>query len=529
MNFTLISPETKAEAEIILPCTEEEITKLCLKLEVKNTSKTEVLISKIKNQEGDKDLFLLLGRKTCCLEELNFLMKALSAMKSTDKELFFMASGENTSEDLPYLINLLYNLHCFSVISDFACLHLMGRALHLSQEEASEENFDNTAFFLQSIQDGKFKITEKGVVFVDKSQWKDRYVNGNFPYLQEKHAPLSLKIFNKDSCEYLNLPTTETALFKVFERMGVSSLSDCSMELRGLSLFEGMESILIEEFTFKNCSKLALALSKLRKDEREQVEELIHFTKISSFSDLLLLISCLDHFSVLPKVSTPEEYGKYLVSRMNRVKFDEKLTVYVDFASYGQQIATEERGIFTECGYLKYDGYNKKMAEILGENLGYVARTGEKTGEMKLFMPIHYRFHSGHEVDDLSELYAPLQEKLVEYQESMGEIRGFMGLYPSRDAIHAKVEKYHFDVEFVESDLYGVVVLDLNDQLTEEECLRMKQVIGGQAAGCISEMLKPEVFEVEGEKVEVFLWNSSHWYLKTKEELMDYLGKYEKG
>lgn len=518
MNFTLISPENKKEAVLSLPCCEEGISAFCTSLEVKNTAKTEVIVAKM---EKHPDLFLLLGRKTCCLEELNFLMKALAGMKSAEKELFFMATGANSSEDLPFLINLVFNLSCYSVISDFSYLHLMGRALHLSQGESSEEHFDNTAFFLQSIQDGKFKITEKGVVFFEKSQWKDHYMEGQFPYLPEKHSPFALKITKEDNSEYLNLPTKESALFKVFDRLSVKELKDCTMEVYGLSSFEAMESIVIGEFTFQNCNKLAKLMSKLRADEREKVEELVEFVKITSFSDLLVLVSSLDFFSVLPEVKTAEEYGQFLVSRLNRGKFDEKLSEYIDFEAYGQEISHGERGVFTDSGYLKYEGYNQEMIDILVKNLGYEPRTGQKTGELKLFMPITTDATEKLQPEVLLNLLPLVQKFLAEYQEKLDQPRGFMSQYPNRDSIYAKVEKYIFDAEKQSDSLFAVAILNLNDQLTAEELQRMKQVIGGQVAGNLNEMLEQESFVAEGEVGKVSLWNASHWYLKTEDELKE--------
>ncbi len=94
-----------------------------------------------------------------------------------------------------------------------------------------------------------------------------------------------------------------------------------------------------------------------------------------------------------------------------------------------------------------------------------------------------------------------------------------MTQYPSRDSIHAKVEKYVFDAEIVGDLLQTVAVLDLNDQLKEEELLRMKQVIGGQVAGSLNEKFDGELFQIKEDKVKISVWNSSDWYLKTEAEL----------
>ncbi len=75
MNFTLISPENQKEAVLSLPCCEEGISTFCANLQIKNTAKTEVIVKKM---DKHPDLFLLLGRKTCYLQEmksLNWMVK----------------------------------------------------------------------------------------------------------------------------------------------------------------------------------------------------------------------------------------------------------------------------------------------------------------------------------------------------------------------------------------------------------------------------------------------------------------------
>lgn len=121
MIFTLISEETEQVSEINLPCSEQELTDFCVSVSDKNTSTTKVTVSKISES---KELFLLLGRNIYNLDELNFFVKALTSLKTTDKELFFIVAGGNMDISLSFLVNLCYNLHCYSVISDFSCLHL---------------------------------------------------------------------------------------------------------------------------------------------------------------------------------------------------------------------------------------------------------------------------------------------------------------------------------------------------------------------------------------------------------------------
>ncbi|MFI3255509.1 MAG: hypothetical protein R3Y63_14420, partial [Eubacteriales bacterium] len=149
MNFILLSPETGKKEELTLPCSEDDFARYCQAVGVKNSSETMVTVERISQ---NTDLYLLIGGQTCKLEELNFLLKGIKSLKSEEKDLFLMASHANAQEELPFFINLVFNLQCFSVISDFSYLHLIGRALHLNESDGVEENFDNTAFFLQSLQ-----------------------------------------------------------------------------------------------------------------------------------------------------------------------------------------------------------------------------------------------------------------------------------------------------------------------------------------------------------------------------------------
>ncbi|MFI3255784.1 MAG: hypothetical protein R3Y63_15880 [Eubacteriales bacterium] len=156
--------------------------------------------------------------------------------------------------------------------------------------------------------------------------------------------------------------------------------------------------------------------------------------------------------------------------------------------------------------------------------------------QMKLYFPLYMELLqgvsemgamiSGDGKEEKSEkfmsVFLPyIQQKLLRFHEELGESRGFMGQYLSRDSINAKVEKYIFSAEQVETDLYGVAILDLNDALSKEELGRLKQIIGGHAAGSINESLRKEIFEWDSKEIEVSLWNSSFWFLKTEEEFQE--------
>ncbi len=250
-------------------------------------------------------------------------------------------------------------------------------------------------------------------------------------------------------------------------------------------------------------------------------------SKIRNFSNLLVLISCFDHFSVLQDVKTPEDYGKFLARQKIDLNYEDELCFFVDFHAFGEKMASRERGVFTEAGYLKYAGYSQEMAEILAESIGYTPRNAVTSTKLKLFMPVLVENITAEEENTivslegkmLVEVTEYLQNLLGEYQQGMVDPRGFMGQYFSQDSLNAKVERYTFDVGNLQNELIGVVNLDLNEELTTEEMQRMKQVIGGQAAGAVNKLLHENTIQREEGIFKVSLWNSSCWFLKTAEEL----------
>jgi len=87
-------------------------------------------------------------------------------------------------------------------------------------------------------------------------------------------------------------------------------------------------------------------------------------------------------------IKNAEQYGRYMICDSGHFKYDENLEEYIDFKSFGEQKIKNERGAFTDKGYIVYYGYNEDLKNLLSENLGLMIERKTKPQELKLYMPL---------------------------------------------------------------------------------------------------------------------------------------------
>ena len=104
---------------LTFPSKEKELQILCDSLGVANTTKTEIKIGSVHNNER---LSTLLSDKTVNLDELNFLMKRLDSFDQKELTTFYAAAYAEKAETMTELINLSFNTHCYSLVADFSDL-----------------------------------------------------------------------------------------------------------------------------------------------------------------------------------------------------------------------------------------------------------------------------------------------------------------------------------------------------------------------------------------------------------------------
>ncbi len=96
--------------------------------------------------------------------------------------------------------------------------------------------------------------------------------------------------------------------------------------------------------------------------------------------------------------------------------------------------------------------------------------------------------------------------------------RGLMNWYHEQDTVNEKVKLVEFDAEYREGQLWGVAKCEISGKLEEEEIETLKEYITSQAADGFGEGFEQQDIDIMEGILNVHLWNSDNWDIKTEEE-----------
>ncbi len=526
------------------PSKEKELQILCDSLGVANTTKTEIKIGSVHNNER---LSTLLSDKTVNLDELNFLMKRLDSFDQKELATFYAAAYAEKAETMTELINLSFNTHCYSLVADFSDLNAVGRQMYLTEQMAVSteelESLDGRKYFESMIAENPNPvITPYGVVYRNSNEIVQTYDGRNFPYYQYENTPITLLLSAQNRSEYLYLPMEQSEINKALERLGAKSLEEIHWQVEEHNIPDNLADMAVKDQSdLYALNQFAEIFKEMGQREVISLSELAAFVKITKGEELKTLAGCMYEFESFPDIHTLEQYGRYMICESGRIEYDKNLEDYIDFKSYGQDKISRETGTFTSKGYLLYHGYDLEMQGILNKNIGLKIKELHEPQELKLYMPL--RAVTYQDENDYGDLYQVdyeidvYSEELSSYEDEIrtaiinhrldDEKRGMMDYYDQPDTVNAKVQKYLFDVEVIDGELMGVAVLTLNAPLNQGELIKIKEAIEGQCSDGFGEGLEQREIKCNGKEVYVSLWNSHDWSLKTAEEMGITEQKYE--
>jgi hypothetical protein len=103
-------------------------------------------------------------------------------------------------------------------------------------------------------------------------------------------------------------------------------------------------------------NELCRAAEQLSPADREKLGAVVSFAKSEQAGEIANLAKNLEQFDYVPKVRTPEEYGKHMIIESGHFEYDENLVGYIDFPRYGAERIEQEQGQFVDRGYVAYQG-----------------------------------------------------------------------------------------------------------------------------------------------------------------------------
>src|SRR5699024_533394 len=81
------------------------------------------------------DMNEVLKGKECNVDELNFLFKRMDSFDTKERKKFLASAFAKKPKTIAELINLTFNIHCYSLVSDFNNLETVGKDLYLSEKQ----------------------------------------------------------------------------------------------------------------------------------------------------------------------------------------------------------------------------------------------------------------------------------------------------------------------------------------------------------------------------------------------------------
>lgn len=521
-----------------IPCTEKQIDKLCEVLGIPNNSQTVITVDSVYMDDRANSL---LKDKTVNLDKLNYLAKRLDSFDAKEMTTFYAVAYGEKLDNIDSLINLTFNTHCASVVSDFSDIESIGKDMYLTEQGATTmkelDSLDGESYFKKVLANHPSPmVTPYGIVYRNKNPYEQVFDGIHFPEYHWKENFGTASIYYNGEREYLYFPFEETELKKALERLGAEDIKSCEIELDSEILTHKILAAITEGEPIQEKMQNIIAFSKRFDEigirEKPYLDFLVEHLNPKTEKDLNIIMDSMYEFEVFHGIRSAEEYGRYMICDSGHFEYDDNLFDYIDFEKYGAHRLAMENGAFVDDGYILYHGYNMELGEML-EEIGIEVEPQE-TQVLKLYMPL--KGSTYYDENDYGDLYQTdyemevYPEELAEYEDAISEAleknslpeekeRGLMKYYDSADSVNAKVKRYDFSVENVGGKLMGVATLQLNAPLADNELEKIKSEISGQVSDGWGEGFEQREVNCNGKEIYVSFWQSKNWSLQTAEEL----------
>ena len=373
MIIQITNQSTGEVINISLPCNEKMIQSICDNfLYAENTAFTEVHVMKVlENVKAN----VLLQNRQFKLDELNLFTKCLERLDKNELATFYASAYGINSRELKEFINLSFNTQSYSVVADFSNLDKLGKSLWLKEQGAmSMEVFEaiDGQEYIQNMMESQPSpmVTPYGIVYRNANELQMMYNGKCSPPVLWGENPITVCLNTKLDRDFLYLPVQKSEVTKALQRLGISCLSDCEMEIEDYNLPENMENIIFQELKLDSLNELAKSLKEIGDGEHDYLSKLVAYTKVNTVPELKILLNCWQEFEMFDHIHTPLAYGTYMICDSGHFEYDSNLEDYVDFKRYGEENVALDKGVFTEKGYILYQGFNSEMINILRNNLG---------------------------------------------------------------------------------------------------------------------------------------------------------------
>ena len=318
--------------------------------------------------DGDVPILKRLEKTAVNVDELDYLVKRLDSFDRRELAQFQGVAVSRGYFDMTDLINLTFCCQDATVVQDFSDLASIGRAHYLdihggaTADELQSLDARKLALSLLLNEDGK--ITPYGVVYDNGMKLEQLYDGNHFPdYHYSGDAVLTVAMTDRNlpndtaPITWLQFPMNDYQIERARLRAGISFPEDMLLRYSDSELPEELTALLIDGENIYDINKLCAAFSDLDQGSRQKLGAVLQMVLPDDLTQAQNLLRQLDLFDFIPNVSTPAEYGRYIIMESGHFEYDENLDGFYNFEKYGSWRMNQELGEFVNGGYVSYHGF----------------------------------------------------------------------------------------------------------------------------------------------------------------------------
>ena len=312
------------------------------------------------------------------LDELDYLAKRLDSFCAGEVAQFQAMAERLDLTDIRDFINLTFCCQQATVITDFSDLEAVGRAHYMNLYGGCAntqvlENLDGYETALLLIDSGAGTVTRYGVVYDNGMRLEQLYDGKHLPEYHYEPDLLTVSLTsmqepkNTEHVTWLYLPAARGQIERAMLRSGIQDPEDMRFQFESSSFPAEINAALdFRQESIYELNDLAAAVEPLSPADRRKLGAAVRLAQPDCASQVRQLVKNLDQFEFAPNVQTSAEYGRYMIQQSGHFSYDPNLEDVYDYERYGLQRMEQEYGMFTDSGYVSYQG-TMSLEELMME------------------------------------------------------------------------------------------------------------------------------------------------------------------
>lgn len=364
-------------AEIEFPCTDTELQQKLTEVRPTDTSPDEIFVQAV----HQPTMLSMLEDQFLNMDEVNFLAKRMDSFTYDELLQFYAAAQYEHLQSPKDLINLTYNLPCYTVVHDLRNLEAIGKThymnIHGAVSASEMKKIDFAAIGRELIRSGNGKPTECGLLFKNQDvPYEEVYDGVNFPEYYHTECLAAVSITHGRKTEHLYLPCDELSITKAMYRVGAANTDELTVRLDSLEVdaHEWSDRIkqLLRDSSIYDVNEVLAAIDTADMN-LDKLSAVMEYADANSPEAIIALAEHIDDFVFVPDVHDPIAVSGSTIASIKEYALHPHLDDFFDHQRFGEHLIKQYDGKFVSGGYVCMDEgayLDEILADIPDQGMG---------------------------------------------------------------------------------------------------------------------------------------------------------------